>query len=110
MPLYVGDTYTFSIMDVYTCRYQISRDNGSTWTTIAEDVAAVVANEGEDNETVTNSYEWTITGPVATQCLIKFVDQDDDAEYIGAEVFEIMLTVTFGGKKKKTKLHRLIYA
>ena len=85
---YIEDTITFSILDIYNCTYQISRDNGNTWTTIALGIEAIIENEGEDNETVTNSYEWTITGPEANECRVKFIDNEDSEEYIG-DPFEI---------------------
>lgn len=78
--LFIGNQYTFQISDIYSCTYQLSRDNGSTWTTIAANVQATVTNPGADDETVTNSYTWTITGPAATQCKIKSIDNEDGYE------------------------------
>jgi hypothetical protein len=82
--MYIGTKYTFSILDVENCTYLLSRDGGNTYPeTLATNVAAVITNPGEDNEQILNSFEWTVTGPIATDCKVKYVDLSDDTEYIG---------------------------
>jgi len=93
--MYIGTSYIFSILDVENCTYLLSRDGGNTYPeTLATNVAAVITNPGEDNEQILNSFEWIVTGPVATDCKIKYVDLSDNTEYIGNSFSISLLSLT----------------
>ena len=53
----------------------LSRDNGSTWEHIIEHQPSVGEYE------VPDTYNWTVTGPTATTCLIRIIDENKEEKF-----------------------------
>ena len=59
-------------------KIEMSRDNGNTWSTIAD----TTENDG--------NYSWLVTGPASNACLVRVTDTGGLASDISDDAFTIM--------------------
>ncbi len=78
---------------VETVRIELDRGDGGGWDLIAEDITAAAG-----------SFDWTVTGPISSECLIRISDQSDslvfdlsnDAFTIGRSLAWLQMDSVFG--------------
>lgn len=104
MSLSIGQTYTINrtITDVDAVKIELSRDNQSTWETIAANVP-ISHSQVDDQEVYSPlAYNWQVTGPVADVCYFRISGLSPDTDIVDLSDVSFSIIASGGSTRKKT--------